>query len=237
MTRTAALFEAGETVTGEPRVMTARRSSRCKRCSKWIGPGENIVFTPGGGSVHINETRCATALSGGPVPAFDRSDPAVYWAEYEAVGRLLEAHPWTFAKTMTKIPHWWTVRRQWADSEAFTRAVLRIRQFGSKRRFYSMVNIKMDVNQYLLLDVRRQPVSAGSRDAHQPGSTGPGTRRSRQRGFRRGRNRPMRSVPAWLGSLTYACTRCWISGRRGWMRRAMRVTTWRLGRPVISLGC
>jgi hypothetical protein len=146
--KTTSLFEAGEPVTGEPRVMTARRSSKCKRCRKWIGPGEEIVFTPGGGSVHINEARCATALPGGPVPAFDRSDPAAYWAEYEAVGRLLEAHPWTFAKTMANIPHWWTVRRQWADSEAFTRAVLRIRQFGSKRRFYSMVNIKMDVNQY-----------------------------------------------------------------------------------------
>ena len=45
-------------------------------------------------------------------------------------------------------PHEYTMRKQWADSDAFTRAVLRIQQRGVKRKYRTMKNLYLDFDGY-----------------------------------------------------------------------------------------
>jgi hypothetical protein len=109
------------------------------------------------GARHLDEAACAAALPDAPREPFDGDAGA----EIAAVGRLLDAAPWTFAKTMPDQPHFYTLRKQWADPEAFTRAVLRIRQLGVRRRYRSMTNLKLDVNghSYWVMDEDRCPAA------------------------------------------------------------------------------
>jgi 2-polyprenyl-3-methyl-5-hydroxy-6-metoxy-1,4-benzoquinol methylase len=59
-------------------------------------------------------------------------------------GSLLEAE-YRFAKTMPENPHWYTLRKTWADDEAFCEAVRFIRTYGYteiyKRSRYKMYNL------------------------------------------------------------------------------------------------
>jgi hypothetical protein len=48
------------------------------------------------------------------------------------VERLLLSASWRFAKTMPEMPHWYTLRREWARDEEFAAAVLAIRQHGRR---------------------------------------------------------------------------------------------------------
>lgn len=48
---------------------------------------------------------------------------------------LLESHEWVFAKTMPQNPHWYTLRRKWADDQAFAEAVQFIRQYGRRETY------------------------------------------------------------------------------------------------------
>jgi hypothetical protein len=129
---------------GVSKVMTSQMTSKCKRCRKWIGPGMRIVFTKGAGATHLDDDACAAALPDAPLEAFtdDRE------AELAVVSQLLEAAQWTFAKTMVDQPHEWTLRKQWADSEAFTRAVNGIRQLGRKRRYRGSTYLTLDVGEW-----------------------------------------------------------------------------------------
>ena len=43
---------------------------------------------------------------------------------------LLEAHPWTFARTMPKNPHEYTLRKTWEHDQEFVQVVLYIRTHG-----------------------------------------------------------------------------------------------------------
>ena len=79
-------------------------------------------------------------------------------AEIAVVGQLLDAAEWTFAKTMPDIPHSYTLKRQWADGAAFTRVVQGIRQLGTRRRWRTMSNIKLDVNQFYYWSRIRHPL-------------------------------------------------------------------------------
>ena len=40
--------------------------------------------------------------------------PIAPW-ELQRIGQLLEGHPYRFAKTMPKTPHWYTLRYEWMD--------------------------------------------------------------------------------------------------------------------------
>ena len=46
------------------------------------------------------------------------------------VCRLLERHPWVYARTMPKTPHWYTILKAWPDQEAFDDVVQFIRERG-----------------------------------------------------------------------------------------------------------
>ena len=54
----------------------------------------------------------------------------------ENIKNLL-AHKWRFAKTIPKSPHWYTLRREWKDEDAFKNAVLFIRENGYQRKYYN----------------------------------------------------------------------------------------------------
>ena len=70
------------------------------------------------------------------------------FAEFETVGRLLEAHDWIFAKTMPDNPHEYTLRKRWSDQEAFDYAVTGIRNLGYKAKFNGRTYIQLDVNDH-----------------------------------------------------------------------------------------
>lgn len=53
----------------------------------------------------------------------------------DEVASLLEAAAWRFAKTMPDNPHWYTLRRTWADDAAFVGVVEFILRHGTVERW------------------------------------------------------------------------------------------------------
>jgi hypothetical protein len=60
---------------------------------------------------------------------------------------------------MPQCPHFWSLRKQWADSRDFTTAVLRIRQLGTRRKFRTMRNLYLEVGDwsYWTMDNEKSP--------------------------------------------------------------------------------
>jgi hypothetical protein len=52
------------------------------------------------------------------------------------VPEMLEARTWTFAKTMPRNPHFWSVIKDWPTPEDFHVAVMYIREHGVEKLFY-----------------------------------------------------------------------------------------------------
>ena len=58
------------------------------------------------------------------------------FADLARMTRLLESHPWVFAKTMKYNPHWYSLRQAWADYDGdFVFVVEQIRRFGYYQRY------------------------------------------------------------------------------------------------------
>lgn len=131
-------------------VITARFSSRCKRCQKWIVNSEKAEYSKETGITHVSPAACEAAYPSKVLPVLqdvDRMQPA-YWAMLEKVGRLLEAHEFTYAKTMPHIPHFYTMRHQWKDQDAYSLMVEQVRILGTRRKFRGSAYDKLDINQY-----------------------------------------------------------------------------------------
>ncbi len=64
------------------------------------------------------------------------------------IGQLLESHPFRFAKTMPRNPHWYTLRHEWQDvgSGVFEEVVRAIREHGYTEFFGSYPWRMLDVN-------------------------------------------------------------------------------------------
>lgn len=66
------------------------------------------------------------------------------YQEFQETCALLLQHPWRFAKTMPHNPHWYTLRKEWQDSE-FDRVVKTMRRHGYIElyggRKYTMFNV------------------------------------------------------------------------------------------------
>jgi hypothetical protein len=143
---TAAKKEAKVAKTAKP--MKARFPSKCKRCGLWILHNELIDWTRGSAATHLTLEQCEQALPSVILP----SDPILgseRWERLERVGRLLEAHPYRFAKTMPDVPHCYTLRKEWsADTHAFSRVVTDIHLLGEKRTWYGSKYDYLDVNEY-----------------------------------------------------------------------------------------
>jgi hypothetical protein len=64
------------------------------------------------------------------------------------IGQLLESHPWRFAKTMPKNPHWYTLRHEWQDvgDEVYNEVNRMIREHGRTEWFGTYPWRMLDVN-------------------------------------------------------------------------------------------
>ncbi len=63
-----------------------------------------------------------------------------------SVGLSLLSQTWVFAKTMPTNPHWYTVRKSWADDGAFVRAVEAIREHGYRVKYGRSYYTVFDLN-------------------------------------------------------------------------------------------
>lgn len=63
----------------------------------------------------------------------------------QTIGRSLLRAQWIFAKTMPENPHWYTLRKTWAQDAAFVETVEAMRTYGYrewyKKRPYTMFNV------------------------------------------------------------------------------------------------
>ena len=61
---------------------------------------------------------------------------------------FVQAHAWTYAKTMPQWPHEYVVRKNVADDGAFCRFVMTIRRFGNDEPYYSKIHRYLDVGAF-----------------------------------------------------------------------------------------
>jgi len=67
--------------------------------------------------------------------------------EFHFLREKLSNSNFRFAKSMPKTPHWYTLRKDWNDSE-FVKTVLLIREYGNKERFWSKEYFYLYMNGY-----------------------------------------------------------------------------------------
>jgi len=66
----------------------------------------------------------------------------------EELIRHLEAATYKFAKTMPKTPHWYTLRKTWADEKLFEAAVMAARHYGARREWRGQWYVYFDAGEY-----------------------------------------------------------------------------------------
>lgn len=121
-------------------------------------------MTEGVGATHVTEAQCARALPSRDLP-YVTIEGKERWRRLERVGRLLEAHPYRFAKTMPDVPHCYTRRHQWAEAtKAFSLAVDEIHLLGERRQWYGSWYDYLEVNDffYWSMEPRYAPPEATS---------------------------------------------------------------------------
>lgn len=64
------------------------------------------------------------------------------------IAEFIELNTWIFAKTMPENPHWYVVRSQCNDEEAFKGFVMHIREFGCSVLFEGREYICFDVGEF-----------------------------------------------------------------------------------------
>ncbi|MBI5836582.1 MAG: hypothetical protein HZB25_04995 [Candidatus Eisenbacteria bacterium] len=70
-------------------------------------------------------------MSHEPTPAGPmKLDQTIPDADLQRARELLEAQTWTFAKTMPWVPHWYSLRKNWARDEEFVWVVETMRRDG-----------------------------------------------------------------------------------------------------------
>ena len=78
--------------------------------------------------------------------AFDSLPATERQATLARIERLLIEAQWVFAKTYALTnPHWYTLRRSWADSEAFTWVAAHIQVHGYSHRFGRSYYRQLDI--------------------------------------------------------------------------------------------
>ena len=63
------------------------------------------------------------------------------------VTELLEAHPFRFAKTMPKHPHWYTLRKEWDELE-YMAVALYIRDEGYRETWWGKTYTYLDIGEH-----------------------------------------------------------------------------------------
>lgn len=80
--------------------------------------------------------------------AFEAQSEEERLAQWKRLAELLESAQWTFAKTMPRNPHWYTLRRTWARDEDFVFAVDLIRLLGQRRKFQRHWYTQLDLGDH-----------------------------------------------------------------------------------------
>lgn len=61
---------------------------------------------------------------------------------------FVQAHAWTYAKTMPQCPHEYVVRKNVADDDAFCRFVMTIRRLGNVEPYFTKIHRYLDVGAF-----------------------------------------------------------------------------------------
>jgi hypothetical protein len=75
-------------------------------------------------------------------------DSAAVGISFEQVAATLEVQTWTFARTMPKNPHEYTLRKTWTGDLPFEAVVQFIRDHGYRRRYGRRWYVCLDVGQH-----------------------------------------------------------------------------------------
>jgi hypothetical protein len=124
--------------------MAARWPGKCKRCGNPIATGAPINWNGRGNATHLTETDCASAPATlPPLRGPQSEDPE----ERMMIVDLLLTHPWKSAtsKRYEKLPHQYTLRKQWADDEAFLWCVSHVRKVGYEKFFIGRIWVYYDI--------------------------------------------------------------------------------------------
>ena len=127
-------------------VMLAKWPGKCLRCGKPIVTGTPMDWVKGNGATHATPDDCEKASAvAPPLRGPQPEDPEERMMAVE----LLLAHPWKSAtsKRYEKLPHQYTLRKQWADDEAFLWVASHIRATGYEKFFIGRIWIYYDVGE------------------------------------------------------------------------------------------
>jgi hypothetical protein len=128
-------------------LMSAKWAGTCRRCGKPILTGTPMDWTQEGGPFHVTPEECeGAAATAPPLRGPQPEDPE----QRMRIAELLLAHPWKSAtsKRYAKLPHQYTLRKQWANDEDFIWCVEYIRRVGYQERFIGRVWTYLDVGEF-----------------------------------------------------------------------------------------
>ena len=131
--------------------MSAKWAVKCRTCGRAILPGMQMDWEKGHGARHPTEAECAVAPAEAPKRNLVLRGPQPESSsDRERAERLLLSHPWKSAtsKRYEKLPHQYTLRKQWADDEDFIWCVEYIGRVGYQVRFIGRVWTYYDVDEY-----------------------------------------------------------------------------------------
>jgi 2-polyprenyl-3-methyl-5-hydroxy-6-metoxy-1,4-benzoquinol methylase len=89
------------------------------------------------------------------------------WESFERMARILEAQTWTFAKTMPQNPHWYTLRKQWANQDDEWLFVIdQVRRYGYFQNYAGLWYTSHDVQDhfYWVMGGATLPVATYGKD-------------------------------------------------------------------------
>jgi hypothetical protein len=135
-------------------VMAAKWRGTCRVCGGVLPQGSQIEWTKETGARHVSADACAEALANSPTGPTLRGPGTELPEDRKRIAALLLGHPWKSAtsKRYKKLPHQYTLRKQWADDSAFVWCVEYIRQAGYEKYFIGRVWIYYDIGEHQYWD-------------------------------------------------------------------------------------
>ncbi len=126
--------------------LASKWPGRCKRCGVSFPKDTPILWSKETGATHVSAEACAEAMTT-PPPGLRGPQPE-QMEDVLRVKALLLSHHWTFAKTMAAIPHWYTLRKNWAVDDDFVWVIEYIRRVGYEQYFGRKVYMYYALGEY-----------------------------------------------------------------------------------------
>lgn len=129
-------------------IVKAKWQGRCNVCGRVIAAGSSIEWEAEAGARHVSDEACSLADSE-VKPRVLRGPQPELPEDRERVERLLLAHPWKSAtsKAYEKLPHQYSLRRQWENVADFEWVLEYIRRVGYEKFFLGRVWIYYDISE------------------------------------------------------------------------------------------